>query len=74
MTGLLVWDLSAAFDTVNTQLLVAKLKTYGFSNLSCMWFESYLTGRTQQVRIGKALSSPLNLTSGVPQGGISKTE
>ena len=51
-------------------LLVTKLKIYGFSNMSCTWFESYLTGRTQQVKIGKELSPRLDLTSGVPQGGI----
>ena len=28
------------------------------------------TGRTQRVRIGKAVSSPITLTSGIPQGGI----
>ena len=46
------------------------LKLYGFDNNSCAWIISFLNGRTQRVRIGKELSTPLDLTSGAPQGGI----
>ena len=70
ITGVLIWDLSAAFDTVNTELLCEKLKIYGCNNLTCALFTSFLNGRSQQVKIGKELSTPLMLTSGVPQGGI----
>ena len=38
--------------------------------VSINWFKSYLTGRTQQVKINRTLSSHQNLKSGVPQGGI----
>ena len=69
ITGILIWDLSAAFDTVDTDLLCLKLGLYGFDKLSCDWFRSFLTGRSQRVRIGSSLSISLNLTSGVPQGG-----
>ena len=34
------------------------------------WFHSFLTGRKQRVKIGEQMSNPLQLTSGVPQGGI----
>ena len=34
------------------------------------WFESYLTGRSQFVRIGTSVSSSLDITHGVPQGAI----
>ena len=34
ITGVLIWDLSAAFDTVNTELLCEKLKIYGCNNLT----------------------------------------
>jgi hypothetical protein len=70
ITGVLIWDLSAAFDTVNTELLCEKLKIYGCNPITCSWFQSFLNGRTQQVKIGTKLSSHLSLTSGVPQGGI----
>ena len=70
ITGVLLWDLSAAFDTLNTDILCSKLKIYGFDKLSCAWFRSFLTGRSQRVKIGATLSNRMMLTSGVPQGGI----
>ena len=70
MTGVLVWDLSAAFDTMDIDLFIQKLALYGANQTTKNWFESFLSGRTQRVRIGEALSSPLELVSGVPQGGI----
>ena len=70
MTGLLVWDLSAAFDTLDIKLFLKKIGLYGADELTRSWFETFLTGRTQRVRIGSVLSGPLALTSGVPQGGI----
>ena len=69
-TGILFWDLSAAYDTLDIELLCDKLKLYGFDQLSWQWFESFLTNRKQRVKIGKAMSKPVELTSGVPQGGI----
>ena len=69
-TGILIWDLSAAFDTLDIDLFQKKLQLYGADYLALSWFRSFLTGRTQRVRIGSALSKPLTLTSGVPQGGI----
>ena len=70
LTGILLWDLSAAYDTLNPSLLCEKLRVYGFDRLSCQWFESFLKGRKQSVRIGKSISRQRNLESGVPQGGI----
>ena len=65
-----MWDLSAAFDTMDIELFIQKLTLYGADQTTGNWFESFLSGRTQRVRIGEALSSPLELVSGVPQGGI----
>ena len=70
LTGVLLWDLSAAFDCLDNEILCGKLKLYGFDDLAVTWFKSFLTNRTQIVKIGNCLSSPVNLTSGVPQGGI----
>ena len=47
-----------------------QLKIYGFNTLSINWFKNFLTGRSQKVKIGKILSTPKCLESGVPQGGI----
>ena len=40
--GLILYDLSAAFDTVQPSVLVEKLKIYGFDYTSRKWMESYL--------------------------------
>ena len=70
MTGILLWDLSAAFDTLDPTIMCNKLKLYGLDENSVNWFNSYLTGRSQRTKIGQMISKSINLTSGVPQGGI----
>jgi hypothetical protein len=70
MTGILVWDLSSAFDTLEVDLFVQKLAIYGADQITLEWFRNFLTNRTQRVRIGAAVSNTLTLTSGVQQGGI----
>ena len=69
-TGVLIWDLSAAFDTLDPDLLIEKLGIYGLDKKSRNWFRTFLTRRTQKVKIGSHISDPLSLISGVPQGGI----
>ena len=70
MMGILVWDLSSAFDTLDINLFLKKLTLYGSDPTTLSWFESFLTGRSQRVKIGDAMSTALELVSGVPQGGI----
>ena len=70
MTGVLVWDLSSAFDTLDIDLFLKKLSLYGADTLTTNWFRSFLTGRTQRVRVNDSISTPLELVSGVPQGSI----
>ena len=68
---LLLLDLSAAFDTVNHELLIGRLqKTYGLSGNVLNWFKSYLSNRSFSVYIGKHRSKKCFLTIGVPQGSI----
>ena len=63
-------DMSAAFDVVDTQLLLEKLSLYGCDRNSVQWFQSYLTYRSQRVYIEGSLSGYLPLEAGVPQGSI----
>ena len=70
ITGVLLWDLSAAFDCLDCEILCQKLEVYGFCVKSVNWFRSFLTGRSQQVKIKNTLSSSRTLVSGAPQGGI----
>ena len=74
-TILTLLDYSRAFDSINIQLLLAKMSFYGFSASSVSWFQSYLSGRSQQVSVqspdGTILTSGIKpVTRGVPQGSI----
>ena len=68
MAGVCMIDMSAAFDVVDTELLLEKLKLYGFDKNAIQWIWSYLTYRSQSVYIEGSLSGPLALEAGVPQG------
>ena len=63
-------DLSKAFDSIQHDLMLCKLRKAGVSETACAWFESYLSQRTQVVKIQNTLSHPLPVTVGVPQGSI----
>ena len=70
LAGVCMLDMSAAFDLVDTDILLEKLKLYGFDQNSVQWTWSYLTHRSQGVYINGAMSSLLALEAGVPQGSI----
>ena len=70
MAAVCMLDMSAAFDVVDTQLLLQKLELYGFDRNSLQWIWSYLTYRSQRVYIEGSLSGHLGLEAGVPQGSI----
>ena len=68
---LVLLDLSAAFDCVDHGLLLERLSSaYGIEGLAHSWLESYLTGRTQAVKIGNHVSEHRMLQCGVPQGSV----
>ena len=67
----LLIDLSAAFDTVDHQILLKILHDeIGICGTALKWFHSFLTNRTQRVGIGTSISDPLPLLFGVPQGSV----
>ena len=63
-------DLSKAFDTLNHNLLIAKLGADGFETDALRYMKSYLTNRKQRVRVNKTFSEWERITTNVPQGSI----
>ena len=64
-------DLSAAFDTVDHDILLKRLSTtFGINSVALWWFQSYLADRTQSVYLGSDSTSPRPVTCGVPQGSV----
>ena len=63
-------DLSAAFNNLDHNILLQKLKFYGITNSSLDWFTSYLENRTQYVEFNNCTSKNTYLSTGVPQGSI----
>ena len=68
---LILLDLSAASDTVNHSLLLARLqKSFGIRGIALQWFDSYLSQRTRFVNINEVNSTVRDLPMGVPQGSV----
>ena len=61
-------DLQKAFDTVDHQILLAKLNHYGIRGVSNDWFKSYLFNRSQYVSTNGYDSGLATINCGVPQG------
>ena len=70
MAGVMMVDLSAAFDMVDHDLLLQKLELLGLDDQSVGWFRSYLSNRSQTVCIDGALARVLDIECGVPQGSV----
>ena len=68
--ALVLLYLSAAFDTVNHDILLQRLESsFGIADVARDWFRSYLSGRRQFVGCGGILSA-VPLICGVPQGSL----
>jgi len=70
ISGLLLVDYCKAFDMIDHELLLDKLKIYGLTDCSVLWFKSYLTDRRQLVTIPGRESDLAFVKHGVPQGSI----
>ena len=64
-------DLSAAFDTVDQNKLLSILKNeIGIEGTALKWFQSFIVGRTQRVKIRDAYSEVGDLIYGEAQGSV----
>ena len=68
---LFLLDLSAAFDTIDHDMLVSRLRKYiGMRDTALNWFRSYLSQRQQSVLINGVKSKTVPLSCGVPKGSV----
>ena len=70
VVGMVLMDLSKAYDCITHDLLIAKLAPYGFDHCSLLLIYSYLSNRKQRVKVGSEFSDWLEIKSGVPQGSV----
>ena len=63
-------DFSKAFDSVAHQRLLCKLEHLGIRGDVLNWVRSFLSGRTQRVKVDDFFSKWVNVTSGIPQGSV----
>ena len=68
---LIMLDLSAAFDTVDINILLYRLSTrYNISGTVLTWFSTYLNNRSQFVSVNGCSSETVELKCGIPQGSV----
>ena len=73
ITSLVVIDLSAAFDTVDHNILLHILNAkYGIEDTALKWFDQYLRPRAFKVTMNGEYSKPRDLTVSVPQGSCAR--
>ena len=71
ITFLCLLDNSAAFDTVDYDILLTRLQlSFGVGGSARDWFKSYFTNRSQRVKICDIFSESLEINCGAPQGSI----
>ena len=67
-TGIILIDLQKAFDTLDHNILLDKMKCIGFPDKTIKWFHSCLTNRVVFVLLGPVFSEAGTMNCGVPQG------
>jgi hypothetical protein len=71
ITALVLLDLSAAFDTVDHTTLIEVLhRRFAVNGQPLIWFQSYLSDRTQTFSTSCSQSAPINVDCSVPQGSV----
>ena len=70
VTGLIFDEFKKAFDLVDHEIMIQKLRIYGLDENSLELLKSYLSERKQRTAIGNAYSSSQSLLHGVPQVSV----
>ena len=71
LTLLVALDISAAFDALEHDILLKRLEhTFGIKGCALNWIRSYLSGRTQFVKVDDSTSEKYPCLFGVPQGSV----
>ena len=71
VTCLVLLDLSVVFDTVDHHILINRMTSmFGISGCALTLIRSYLTGRSQRVKVGESRSDPVTLHFEVLQGSV----
>lgn len=68
MAPILFTDFSEGFDLVDHSVLVSELRDLGVHEALIRWIGAFLTGRSQLVKVGSALSNSVIPRGGTPQG------
>ena len=70
LTGMILIDLQKAFDTIDHEILLPKLKAIKFSESTIKWFKSFLSERIFLVNLENKLSDFEEISCAAPQGSI----
>ncbi len=70
MNGVILLDLRKAFDLIDHDILIQKLRMYKCSDITINWFTSYIKDRSQCTIYKGKLSDTLPIKTGVHQGSI----
>ena len=78
VAGILLWDLSAAFDTLDKDIFCEKIKLYGFQPTTVNWFHSFCVyvwcfNRTLSIYATSLKDSLLQLRQSGPKKGVEIT-
>ena len=70
LTGVVFLDIRKAFDSIDHEIVLEKLKFYGITGVEYDCLQSYLTARNQQTFANGFLSTKKEIICGIPQGSI----
>lgn len=68
--AIVLLDLQRAFETISREILLHKLRKYGFADTVLKWVQNYLKDRKQKVKCEDGISVERDIEVGVPQGSI----